>query len=85
VSPDDTAVRPTPHEGFAPPFVPHALTSHSRRKGLAQSITNYVGSAPNELASYCIHALDAASELPSRAAIRRLVKVALSGLARGAA
>jgi len=36
--------------------------------------------APDELAGYCIHALAAASTLPSRAAVRRLVAVTLSGL-----
>jgi AcrR family transcriptional regulator len=36
--------------------------------------------APHELASYCMHALLAASSLPSKAAVRRLVKVALAGL-----
>ena len=36
--------------------------------------------APNELASYCLHALTAASSLPSEAAVRRLVMVALAGL-----
>jgi AcrR family transcriptional regulator len=36
--------------------------------------------APDELASYCIHALRAASSLPSRAAVRRLVTVTLAGL-----
>jgi AcrR family transcriptional regulator len=35
---------------------------------------------PNELASYCLHALAAASSLPSEAAVRRLVTVTLSGL-----
>ena len=38
--------------------------------------------APAELASYCLHALDAASGLPSRPAVLRLVKVTLKGLAR---
>jgi hypothetical protein len=28
--------------------------------------------APDELASYCLHALTAASSLPSKAAVRRL-------------
>lgn len=37
--------------------------------------------APEELASYCLHALAAASGLPSRAAVRRLVTVTLAGLA----
>jgi AcrR family transcriptional regulator len=36
--------------------------------------------APDELASYCLHALTAASRLPSRAAVRRLVTVTLAGL-----
>ena len=36
--------------------------------------------APQELASYCLHALTAASSLPSKAAVRRLVKVTLAGL-----
>jgi hypothetical protein len=36
--------------------------------------------APDELASYCLHALTAASSLPSKAAVRRLVTVILSGL-----
>ncbi len=36
--------------------------------------------APEELASYCLHALAAAGSLPSEAAVRRLVAVTLSGL-----
>jgi AcrR family transcriptional regulator len=36
--------------------------------------------APDELASYCLHALGAARGLPSRAAVRRLVAVTLDGL-----
>jgi AcrR family transcriptional regulator len=36
--------------------------------------------APNELASYCLHALGAAGSLPSKAAVRRLVRVTLAGL-----
>ena len=36
--------------------------------------------APDELASYCLHALAAASSLPSKAAVRRLVAVTLAGL-----
>ena len=38
--------------------------------------------APQELATYCLHALTAASSLPSKPAVRRLVKVTLAGLAR---
>jgi AcrR family transcriptional regulator len=36
--------------------------------------------APGELATFCLHALDAARHLPSKAAIRRLVTVTLAGL-----
>lgn len=36
--------------------------------------------APSELASYCLHALTAASGLPSKAAVRRLVLVTLAEL-----
>jgi AcrR family transcriptional regulator len=36
--------------------------------------------APDELASYCLHALSAAGSLPSKAAVRRLVTVILAGL-----
>lgn len=35
---------------------------------------------PAELASYCLHALTAASSLPSKAAVRRLVAVTVAGL-----
>jgi AcrR family transcriptional regulator len=35
---------------------------------------------PSELASYCLHALDAASSLPSTAAVHRLVQVTIAGL-----
>ena len=36
--------------------------------------------APDELASYCLHALAAASSLPTKAAVGRLVTVTLAGL-----
>ena len=36
--------------------------------------------APEELASYCLHALAAAGGLPTEAAVRRLVTVTLAGL-----
>jgi AcrR family transcriptional regulator len=36
--------------------------------------------APDELASYCLHALAAANSLPSKSAVRRLVTVTLAGL-----
>ncbi|HUG83326.1 MAG TPA: TetR/AcrR family transcriptional regulator [Euzebya sp.] len=37
---------------------------------------------PDELASYCVHALATASDLPSTAAVERLLKVTLDGLRR---
>jgi AcrR family transcriptional regulator len=36
--------------------------------------------SPGELATYCLHALSAASSLPSKAAVHRLVEVTLSAL-----
>jgi AcrR family transcriptional regulator len=36
--------------------------------------------APDELATYCLHALAAARSLPSKAAVRRLVTVTVAGL-----
>ena len=36
--------------------------------------------SPDELASYCLHALAAAGSLPSKPAVRRLVAVTLAGL-----
>jgi AcrR family transcriptional regulator len=39
--------------------------------------------APDELASYCLHALEAARTLPSKAAVRRLVSVVVCGLRPG--
>ncbi len=38
--------------------------------------------SPDELARYCLHALTAASSLPSKPAVRRLVQVTLAGLRR---
>jgi hypothetical protein len=36
--------------------------------------------SPDELVRYCPHALTAASTLPSKAAVRRLVRLTLAGL-----
>jgi AcrR family transcriptional regulator len=44
----------------------------------AGQVRNDVG--PEELASYCLHALSAASALPSKAAVHRLVTLTLAGL-----
>ncbi|GGR27569.1 TetR/AcrR family transcriptional regulator [Streptomyces aurantiogriseus] len=40
--------------------------------------------APGELASYCLHALTAAGDLPSEAAVHRLVTLTLTGVRRSA-
>ena len=39
--------------------------------------------APDELASYCLHAVTAASALPSKAAVHRLVRVIMGALVTG--
>ncbi|CAM5684378.1 putative HTH-type transcriptional regulator [Streptomyces afghaniensis 772] len=41
--------------------------------------------APGELASYCLHALTAAGDLPSEAAVHRLVTVTIAGVRPGGA
>ncbi|HZR36121.1 MAG TPA: TetR/AcrR family transcriptional regulator [Nevskia sp.] len=67
---------------------PHVARAHQHLKAM---IGNLLGAgaksgsirddiAPDELANYCLHALGAASILPSRAAVRRLVEVTLAGL-----
>jgi len=40
--------------------------------------------SPDELATYCLHALAAAGTLPSKAAVRRLVTVTVTGLSPAA-
>jgi hypothetical protein len=37
--------------------------------------------SPDELTSFCLHAISGASSMPSKAAVRRLVTVTLAGLA----
>lgn len=57
----------------------HDLVRHLLAEGAqAGDLRNDV--APDELARYCLHALTAASNLPSQAAVRRLVTVTLAGL-----
>jgi AcrR family transcriptional regulator len=64
-----------------------ARAQHQLRKIVRDLLTEGVESgavrndvAPDELAAYCLHAVAAASSLPSKAAVRRLVKVTLAGL-----
>ncbi len=51
------------------------LLAEARKAG---AVRDDVG--PGELASYCLHALTAASTMPSKAAVRRLVEITLAGL-----
>jgi len=55
-------------------FVRDLLTEGAKTGDLRDDVP------PDELASYCLHALTAASSLPSKAAARRLVTVILAGL-----
>lgn len=66
----------------------HVTRAHDHLAGLIEGLVadgvsrgNVRGDvAPGELARYCLHALGAASALPSEAAVRRLVIVTLAGL-----
>ncbi len=55
-------------------FIRDLLTEGAKTGDLRDDV------APAELASYCLHALTAASSLPSKAAVRRLVTVTMAGL-----
>jgi AcrR family transcriptional regulator len=55
-------------------MIRHLLAEGARTGHLRDDV------APDELASYCLHALTAASNLPSKAAVHRLVTVTLAGL-----
>ena len=68
-----------------------ARAEHQLRQMMRDLMTDAVGSGdvrddvpPDELVSYCLHALTAASRLPSKAAARRLVALTLGGLRPGA-
>jgi AcrR family transcriptional regulator len=68
----------------------HLAEAHRQLSGLIRDLLAEAAAAgdlrgdvaPDELATYCLHALSAASGLPSRAAVRRLVTVTLAGLRR---
>ena len=69
---------------------PHVAQAEQHLKGLLRGLIAEAASAgqarddvpPEELASYCLHALTAAGRLPSKPAVRRLVTTVLSGLRR---
>lgn len=66
----------------------HITRAHQQLTGLLRDLIAEAASAgqirgdvpPDELAGYCLHALAAASSLPSRAAVQRLADVTLAGL-----
>jgi AcrR family transcriptional regulator len=67
-----------------------ARARHQLRDMMRELLTVASGSgdvrddiAPDELASYCLHALSAASSLPSPEAVHRLVAVTMAGLRHG--
>jgi AcrR family transcriptional regulator len=66
----------------------HVTRAHQHLRDLVRELLTECVSAghvrsdvsPDELASYCLHALAGAVSLPSKAAVRRLVTVTLAGL-----
>jgi AcrR family transcriptional regulator len=55
-------------------FIGDLLTEAAERGDVRDDVS------PDELAGYCLHALTAATSLPAKAAVRRLVTVTLAGL-----
>jgi AcrR family transcriptional regulator len=55
-------------------FVSRLISDGARNGSIRSDV------APKELAGYCLHALSAASTLPSKAAVMRLVTITLDGL-----
>ena len=70
------------HQGQHVARAQHQLTQFLQDLLAEAARTGHVRAdvAPEELASYCLHAVTAASSLPSKAAVRRLVMVTLAGL-----
>ncbi len=62
--------------GHLSAFIADLLTEGAREGEIRVDV------GPSELANYCLHALSAASSLPSKAAVRRLVTVTMAGLRR---
>ena len=66
----------------------HVAKAHQQLSSLIRELLTAASEAgevrndvsPDELATYCVHALAAASSLPTRAAVQRLVSVTMSGL-----
>jgi AcrR family transcriptional regulator len=80
--PKDTELEAFVHRGE------HAVEAQGQLSDLVQGLLTAAAGAgdvrddiaPEELASYCLHALTAASSLSSEDAVRRLVTVTLAGL-----
>jgi AcrR family transcriptional regulator len=79
------------HDGELAAFLHRDEHVEAARKRLIGMITDLIADAaragrvrddtpPGELASYCLHALSAAGELPSKAATTRLVNLTLDGI-----
>jgi AcrR family transcriptional regulator len=79
------------HDGELAAYLHRDAHIAGARKRLAKMTTDLIADAaragrarddtpPGELASYCLHALSAAGELPSNAATRRLVSLTLDGI-----
>ena len=73
----------SPHVGRAQEQLSHFIRDLLGEAAASGEVRDDV--APDELASYCLHALAAAGRLPSKAAARRLVSVVLAGLRPGVA
>jgi hypothetical protein len=74
------APRPPPKQGSVQTRK-QAGPGSTPRPGCAPTQTAARG-PPDELASFCLHAITAAGSLPSKTAVRRLVTVTLAGLRR---
>ena len=67
---------------------PHMARAHRHLSQLIEELLSEAAEAgalrddvpPEELGGYCLHALSAASSLPSKAAVQRLVEVTLDGM-----
>ncbi|WP_427132403.1 TetR/AcrR family transcriptional regulator [Pseudarthrobacter sp. S9] len=78
------------HEHHGPPWaaIVHGGDARHRQDAFIQDALRSAASSgairndmtPEELANYCLHALAAAANLPSKAAVRRLVQLTLDGL-----
>ena len=67
-----------PHVAHAEHHLRHLFRDLIAGAAAAGEVRDDIGA--DELAGYCIHALTAASTMPSTAAVRRLVDVTLAGL-----